>query len=155
MCYTHSGTPSGGLNSYSMKYFSKLSVFPHRTQRAEHRYIGHSTWWTWNFRAWALWFWKYWPKKSVFSNEVIFQENITKVGPLLSVNQKRWIFTHLPSTNLQTVFLHRTWFFSFKEKWAPIPYTPPSHFSKFWPSHFMMLVPIGSWTSRRSDNMLG
>ena len=68
----------------------------------------------------------------------------------LSVDQKRWIFTHLPSTNLKMVFcIVLLDFFSFKKFWS---HTPPSLFFNFWSPHFRILTSICSWSPNRSEN---
>ena len=55
----------------------------------------------------------------------------------LSVNQKRWIFTHLPSTKLQTVFSsYSLIFFSFKNFGSRIPTHPLHTFPIFGPPTF-------------------
>ena len=70
----------------------------------------------------------------------------------LCVNQRRSIFTHLPSTKFQTVFTsYSLIFFSFKNFGS----RNPTHFSNFWAPHFLMLVPICSWASQRSKNRYG
>ena len=59
------------------------------------------------------------------------------------------VLTHLPSTNFQTIlcFLLLN-FFSFLN-----PTYSPSQFSKFLSLHFLILVPISSWTLKTSENI--
>ena len=57
--------------------------------------------------------------------------------PFLSVNQKRCIFTHLPSTNMQTVFcIVLLDFFSFKNLGPNTLHTPLNTFPIFGPPTF-------------------
>ena len=47
--------------------------------------------------------------------------------PILSINQKRWIFTHLPSTKLQTVFCIVLFDFFHLKIWGPETRHTPLH----------------------------
>ena len=75
---------------------------------------------------------------------------------ILSVNHKRWIFTHLHSTKLQTVSfcIVLLVYFSFKNVGSRNP-THPFIFFQFLGPYFLMFVSIYSWASQRSENRYG
>ena len=80
-----------------------------------------------------------------------YSKRLEEKGHFLTVNQKLWILTHWPSTNLQTVLCIVLLDFLFRQYGSHDP-THPFTLFQFSGPNFLMLVQICSWTSQRSYN---
>ena len=76
--------------------------------------------------------------------------------PFFKCQSETLNFHSLTLNQFANGFLHRNpWFINILKIRVPKPYTPLPHFSNFQALHFLILVPICSWISHRSDDRYG